>query len=92
MSKIFINDEKEIEGKLTLTRAIHETESGKVLSINGVLQTKEYFEEIQYIETNMLLIAEVEVLEESFGSEDLEIVYSFRAERMKVKEEGERYE
>lgn len=82
MAQISVNDEYIINGKLTVQRSL--TDEGDV-TIIGSFATHYYFEEIKSLETFRYSIREIEVREETFGSDDFDIAYSFIAKSFDVK-------
>lgn len=83
MSMLNING-GQVEGKMTVNQEIDEKDPN-LIHIVGALATKEYFEEINKIESERLLVKGITVYKESFGTEDDEIVYHFVAEKLTVK-------
>ena len=86
MSKILVNGNKEVEGKLTVDRELDFNSNPQRIVIIGYFATENYFEEITEIETDKLKLKDVFVFKESFGSEEDKIVYELIAEDLEVKE------
>jgi hypothetical protein len=86
MAKLSINEDRLTEGKITVNRMLVETEQGAKIHVEGALRTKDYIEEITQIDAPRFSVKGVKVLQESFGSEDEEIVYTFVAESLEVEE------
>ena len=82
MAQLSINDKYIVNGRLTVKRSINE--EGEIF-IQGVLATHLYFEEIGSIDSYRYRLEDIEVLEESFGSEDHDIIYKFEAKELEVK-------
>lgn len=85
MAQIIINDFKMVNGRLSITRTLNTSEEGAILTIAGQLATHRYFEEITSIETERFLLEDITVYQESFGSDDFDILYSFVANKFEVK-------
>lgn len=85
MANIVINFTEHIPGRLTITRHLDEN---KRIVIQGELGMYRYVDEITSIGTDRLSLTGVEVKGESFGSEDLLIVYVFTAKELMIKEDG----
>ncbi len=86
MAAILVNKEKEIQGKITVTRGVDIHNDVKKMFVEGLLKTKEYIEEITELETDRLIIEKVIVHQETFGSEEEEIVYNFIAGDLEFKD------
>ena len=86
MASIKINDNLEVNGNLTFTRTLVTNEEGKLcFDINGVLSTHLYFDDINSLETARYILNDVEVYQESFGSDDYNIIYLFKAKDIEIK-------
>lgn len=83
MAKININDNLLLNGKLTFNRTINEDKNGFVIS--GLLLTHLYFDEINSIETERYKLTNVNVYQESFGSDDYNVGYLFTCDNLHVK-------
>ena len=59
----------------------------KVIETFGILATHDYIEHIDTIETERYLLSEVDVYQEDFGSNDYNIVYSFKANNLIIKDD-----
>lgn len=84
MAKIIINNEIRANGKLSVSRAINEEKSGFIIS--GVFATHLYYEDIKTLESNRFGLSGVEVYQESFGSDDYDILYHFTAKSINLKD------
>ncbi|MEK0288890.1 hypothetical protein [Caldifermentibacillus hisashii] len=78
MGEIIVNGSMPINGMLTVTRTLVETEDQHAIVVEGVLKTEAYIEEIEDIQTE-LYCAGRPSHQESFGSEEKDIIYAFRA-------------
>lgn len=98
MAQIKINKEKFVEGKFTVKQKLVESEelvpdgSGNMVPqqkvvIVGIFSTHDYIEELDTIESERYLIQDINVYEETFGSNDYEISYEFVAGSLTVKED-----
>lgn len=79
MAQLSVNNQYVVNGKLTVRR--YKNENGEI-AIEGSLATHLYFEEINQITTLRYGLLGVEVVEEIFGSDDLDIIYNFTAEEI----------
>lgn len=83
MAKIKItndqNEEKVVNGRMTfkVSKAIDEN-GDDVMVCLGQLTTHNYFEEIRKIETDRFILENVEVTDETFGTNDFDILYEFQ--------------
>ena len=84
MAEIVVNGSTAIEGKLTVNRALVEVDGQETIVVEGALRTETYIEEIEDIQSERFSVMGVQVVQESFGSEEKEIVYVFRAEKLLV--------
>lgn len=84
MATIIINNELSAKGKLSVSRAINEDKSGFIIS--GVFASHMYYENIISLETSRFKLSGVEVFEESFGSDDYDILYRFVAKKFALKD------
>jgi hypothetical protein len=75
MAKIIINGVRTINGKLS---AEIENINGKLVCV-GNLITHRYFEDIMKLESERYVFTNVEIIRESFGSNDFNILYTFTA-------------
>lgn len=87
MAQIIVNGRKVIDGKVSVSRTLDRSGEEPRLIIQGYLMTKEYIEEIYMIETDRFAIYDVDVFQESFGSEEDDIVYTFVAQKFLLREE-----
>lgn len=82
MAKIIItndnNEEIQVEGRMTfkVSKAIKEDGTDTMICL-GQLATHKYFEEITKIETDRFILENVEVTDETFGTNDFNILYEF---------------
>ena len=79
MARVRVNNEFDIEGKITVERMLRDEGNYERLIIEGALLTDQYIEEIFSLETDRFKIDGVKVFHESFGSESDEILYTFNA-------------
>lgn len=82
MAKIIVNNELELNGKITIRRFFDENSK---LHIEGSMATHFYVEEINTLETSRFLIRGINVQEEVYGSEDYDILYNFTASFLDIK-------
>lgn len=82
MAKIIINDTVRVNGKITFKREANEDNTGFV--IRGMFATHLYFDEIISLDTPRFKLTGVEVYEEDFGSDDYNILYSFKADNLEI--------
>ena len=82
MAKIIItndnNEEIQVEGRMTfkVSKAIKEDGTETMVCL-GQLATHKYFEEITKIKTDRFILENVEVTDETFGTNDFNILYEF---------------
>ena len=86
MAKLIINENISMNGRLSIKRSLIEQEENTYVIIEGILATHYYIEELKSIESTRYLIKDIKVIEENFGSDDHDIIYSFRIGSLKVKE------
>lgn len=83
MAKIKITNDKNeeilVNGRMTfkISKAINEDGDETMICL-GQLTTHKYFEEINKIETDRFLLENVEVTDETFGTNDFDILYEFQ--------------
>lgn len=82
MAKIKItneNEEQVVNGRMTfkVSKAIDENGDETIVCL-GQLTTHKYFEEISRIETDRFILENVEVTDETFGTNDFDILYDFQ--------------
>lgn len=85
MTKIIINGNKEIEGFLTVNNSIQKIDGKEFIVHSGMLKTETYIkEDINSLKTKSedIIVDGVRVIEESFGSEDKDIIYAFTAKKI----------
>lgn len=83
MAKIILNDEFEVNGKLSISRTLNEQGDGFI--VTGTFATHLYIEDIHTLESPRYKVYGVEVFQEMFGSDDYDIVYNFQATILKIK-------
>lgn len=83
MAKIKItndnNEEILVNGRMTfkVSKAIDENGDDTMICL-GQLTTHKYFEEIKKIETDRFILENIEVTDETFGTNDFDILYDFQ--------------
>lgn len=83
MAKIIITNDKNeeilVNGRMTfkVSKAIDE-DGDETMVCLGQLTTHKYFEEINKIETDRFILENVEVTDETFGTNDFDILYDFQ--------------
>lgn len=83
-----IIDDTWVEGTLSLTGRRNPNEGG--FEISGLIQTEAYLSEAyEEICAGRLIIKDIKILSESFGSETNDIVYEFTAKSYIVLEGGD---
>lgn len=82
MAKIILNDEIEMNGKMSISRTLNEEGNGFI--IMGSFATHLYIEEIQSLESPRYKVEGIEVYQEVFGSDDYDIVYNFKAKSLEL--------
>ena len=83
-SKIKV-DGNEVEGRMTVMRSLDTESNPNKLVIEGIMQVNAYFEEINEIETDKLVVKDILVYREAFGTSEEDIVYNFVAGDLVVK-------
>ncbi|MEG1494700.1 MAG: hypothetical protein RR406_00150 [Bacilli bacterium] len=72
------NNEIEVKGRMTFKISKVVDENGEESQVClGQMATHKYFEEITKIETDRFKLENVEVIEETFGTNDFNILYDF---------------
>lgn len=84
MAKIIINNRVSANGKLSVSRTLNEAKDGFIIS--GVFASHLYYEDIKTLESNRFKVSGVEVYQESFGSDDYDILYHFIAQKFILKD------
>lgn len=84
MAKVIINNRINANGKISVSRTLNEEKNGFI--ITGVFSSHLYYEDIKTLETSRFKISGIEVYQESFGSDDYDIVYSFVAKKFILKD------
>lgn len=79
MSEILINDTIIVEGELSFKKTVDNSQKPPKLIIEGLLSTHKYFEEITQVESERYVLKGINVQQESYGSNDFNIVYGFYA-------------
>jgi len=89
MATLIINGSKKIDGKLSVNRTLVTNDDGsQKIVVQGMLDTEVYIDEILSIDAPRFSVTGVTVMQESFGSEEDKIIYSFVAEELLIEEEG----
>jgi hypothetical protein len=81
MAKIIINGVRTVNGKLS---AEIENVNGELVC-TGSFITHRYFEDIMKLESERYVFRNVEIIRESFGSNDFNILYTFTADDWTIK-------
>lgn len=89
MNEIIRVNGEEVVGKFSVNKSVDYSKTPPRIVLDGILSCERYFEEIDTIESDNLIIDGVNVYSESFGSQDKNIVYNFKAEEIEVKEDIE---
>lgn len=84
MATIIINDEMRAKGKLSISRAPNEDRTGFI--VTGAFATHMYYENIISLESPRYRVSGIDVFEESFGSDDYDIIYRFVAKNFTLKD------
>lgn len=84
MANIIINNRFSANGKLSVDRTLNETKDGFI--ITGVFASHLYYEDIKSLESNRFKVSGVQVYQESFGSDDYNILYHFIADKFTLKD------
>lgn len=89
MLRIIDSDKKtfNVKGLLTFraSKYIDEETKEEGILVTGEMKTHRYIESIDRIETHRYILLDVEVVQETFGSDDFDILYEFRAKDYFVK-------
>lgn len=87
--QILINGNFAVNGKFSVKKKLVQTdiEGEYDFEVTGKFATHFYFEEIFSLETDRYLIEDILVLEEDYGSDDHDIIYTFTAKDIKHKHE-----
>lgn len=86
MAIVLVNQKNKVKGRVTVTQQLDISTEPNTLSIMGQFATHTYFKEITSLKTERFTIADITIIQESLGSEDFDIVYSFIANRLDVEE------
>lgn len=87
MAIIRINQSEDavVLGRLSAQRVKEYNEEGNFsISISGILETRDYYEDIETIETERLILKGVDVIVEEYGTNEYNIRYSFTADELEV--------
>lgn len=84
MANIIINNRVSANGNLSVARTLNETKDGFI--ITGVFASHLYYEDIKSLESNRFKVSGVQVYQESFGSDDYNILYHFVADKFILKD------
>lgn len=87
MANIIINSRIVSKGRLSVSRTLNETKDGFI--ITGMFASHLYYEDIKSLESNRFKVSGVQVYEESFGSDDYNILYHFVANKFTLKDSVE---
>lgn len=88
MAEIKVNTQKFVNGRMTIEREKLKDNNGDTFIIaKGIFTTHEYFEEINTLESERYLLQGIEVLKETFASNDYDIGYEFLVGNLIVKED-----
>lgn len=85
MAQLKINQEKFVEGKLSISRR-QEGDNNTIVTI-GILSIHDYIESIHTIESERYLLVGTEVIQEDFGTNDYNIQYTFKADNLIIKDD-----
>lgn len=84
MANIIINNRFSANGKLSVDRTLNETKDGFI--ITGIFASHLYYEDIKSLESSRFKVSGIQVYQESFGSDDYNILYHFIAEKLTLKD------
>lgn len=84
MANIIINNRFSANGNLSVARTLNETKDGFI--VTGVFASHLYYEDIKSLESNRFKVSGVQVYQESFGSDDYNILYHFVADKFILKD------
>lgn len=84
MANIVINNKIYANGNLSVARSLNETKDGFI--ITGAFASHLYYEDIKSLESNRFKVSGVQVYQESFGSDDYNIIYHFIADKFILKD------
>lgn len=94
MAKLIITNgdgkETQVNGRMTFKASkVFDEEGNPMMVCLGQLTTHKYFEEIKKIESDRYILENVEVTDETFGTNDFDILYDFQVNNLgwNVKEE-----
>lgn len=98
MAQVKINKERFVEGRFTVKQRVVDTDEMIIdkdgnevpkqeIVIHGIFSTHDYIEELDILESERYLIQGVHVFEETFGTNDYEIIYEFTADSFTVKKD-----
>lgn len=88
MAEIKVNTQKFVNGRMTIEREKLKDNTGDTFIVTkGIFTTHEYFEEINTLESERYLLQGIEVLKETFASNDYDIGYEFLVGNLIVKED-----
>ena len=83
--EIIVNKKETVQGKLSVFRTLDTEKSPMEVKIDGIAEFPDYIEEIEHLETERLVISDVLVYSEGFGSSEKNIAYHFIAGDLDVK-------
>lgn len=88
MALVRINkEEKNIFATLSFNREAVFDDNGRIVGaqITGVIAMRDYYDSIDFIESERFILDGVEIYKEGFGSNEYPIYYYFTAEKLDVK-------
>lgn len=84
MAEIIINDKIRANGKFSFNRVFDSERN--IVEIRGVFATHLYYEDIRSLESPRFKLKGLEIYEQSFGSDDYDILYHFIAKDFELKD------
>lgn len=72
-------DGRAIMGKFSFSVEVDRTRHPNIATISGVIETKEHLEDVHTISNERYVLQDVDIISESYGSEDENVVYGFTA-------------
>lgn len=88
MSRITVNGTKTLDGAFSFSQVLNETKKPAVITIEGTAELEEYVKDLQSLKNDRYEITGIHVIQESFGSEEDNIVYTFTAKKFKILKNG----
>lgn len=77
-------DGKKIDGTFSFSVDVDRNVRPNVVTISGAIQTKEHLEGINTVANGRYVLRDVDIISESYGSEDESVVYGFTAKDYEV--------